>query len=122
MSGIAKTNSGRGGIYLPLCPHFFLHVHASKLEDEYDITYVMENELCCNGNFLHSATNSQEHQSVADYYNVTMTHQNRHINTTLKELLNYGVGLKMSRECIEHKISAINGKVEDVRYICLIKN
>ena len=39
----------------------------------------------------------------------------------MTQLLNYSVGLQMSRESIENRLSAINGKVEEVRYICLIK-
>ena len=35
--------------------------------------------------------------------------------------MNYSVGINMSRENIENRIRDINGKVEDVRYICLIK-
>ena len=117
----AKTHSGRGEIYLPLCPHFFLNVHAANLEEEYDITYVMEHELCVNNNLLHGVTNSTAYEYIAEYYGVTMSNQNRHLKTTLSQLLNYSVGLKLSRESIQNILSAINGKVEDIRYICLIK-
>ena len=101
--------------------HIFLHVHAAKLEEEYEITYVLENELINGKNLLHSVTNSPAHEHVANYYGVAMSFQNRHLQTTLSQLKNYSVGIKMSREGLEHRLLDIKGKVEDVRYICLIK-
>ena len=59
-----KTHSARGEIYLPLCPHFFLHVHTAKLEEEYDITYVIKHKLCVNNNLLHGVANSRARQCV----------------------------------------------------------
>ena len=50
-----------------------------------------------------------------------MSFQDRHLKTTLSQLMNYSVGINMSRENIENRIRDINGTVEDVRYICLIK-
>ena len=47
---------------------FSLHTHAAELEEEYDITYVMEHELCVNNNLLHGVTNSRTHQCVANCY------------------------------------------------------
>ena len=82
----------------------------------------MENELCFRKKISQSVTNSRAHQCMANYYGVVMSHQYRHLETTKRQLLNYSIGIKMSREIIEGRISDINGKVEDVRYICLIKN
>ena len=66
--------------------HIFLHVHAAKLEEEYEITYVLENELINGKNLLHSVTNSPAHEHVANYYGVAMSFQNRHLQTTLSQL------------------------------------
>ena len=47
----------------------FLHVYAVCLEEEYGITYVMENELNLDKNKLHICA----HDLVADYYWVVMS-------------------------------------------------
>ena len=77
----------------------------------------MENELIYQKRLLHTVTNSRAHEQAANYYGVAMSFQHRHLKTTLRQLLNYSVGIKMSRESIETRICDIKGKVEDVRYI-----
>ena len=40
-----KTLSGRGEIYLPFCPHFFINVISNNLYEEYDIDYIEECDI-----------------------------------------------------------------------------
>ena len=81
MCYIAKTYSGRGEMCLPVCS-FFLYTHAVRLEEEYNITYVMENELNLNQNKLHSVTYSRTHEFVANYYGVGISHQQKNLEIT----------------------------------------
>ena len=50
-----------------------------------------------------------------------MSHQERHTETTKKQLLNCVVGLKMTIDNMESKLSDIPGTVDDAGYTFLIK-
>ena len=68
----------------------FLHVHYLKLYEEYDIIYVSENELDnIHVDFLHSATESDNHKHLATHFNVTMNDQSRYIKYTRRQISDY---------------------------------
>ena len=69
---------------------------------------------------MHSATHSCTHEFLVHYYGVVISNQERCLGTTESQLLYYGVGLIMTRDEIESKISDIPGQVDNTRYICLI--
>ena len=81
-----KTSSRRANIYLPYCPYFFINVISSNLNEEYDIDYLKECEISIDNHRLHTATESEDHIAMANYFQIRMEYQDRFITTTEREI------------------------------------
>ena len=57
----AQTSSSRAEIYLPFCPHVFVNVHSSNLNEESDISYLEECDISIDNHRLYTATESDDH-------------------------------------------------------------
>ena len=114
----AKTASGMAQIYLPFCPHFFVNVISSNLNEEYDISYLEENDISIHNHRLHVATESPEHIEMSNYFEIRMEDQERFITTTEREIRQYRENELETTDCVSQKISDTNGEIEKIRYIC----
>ena len=106
----AKTYSGLAKIYLPFCPYFFVNVQSSNLNEEYNISYIEEYDISRDNHRLHAATESRDHNTMSNYFQIRMDHQDRFIKTTERAYF------------VSQKVNFINGKIENMRYIRLTKN
>ena len=69
-----QTSTGRAEIYLPFCPHFFINVISSNLDEEFDIDYIEESDISIDNHRLHTATESEDHIAMANYFQIMMEH------------------------------------------------
>ena len=114
----AKTASGMAQIYLLFCLHFFIHVISSNLNEEYDISYLEENDISIHNHRLHVATESPEHIEVSNYFQIRMKDQDRFIATIEREIRQYRENELETTDFVLQKISDTNVEIEKIRYIC----
>ena len=117
----AKTSSGRAEIYLPYCPHFFINVISSNLNEEYDIDYLKECEISIDNHRLHTATESEDHIAMANYFQIRMECQDRFITTTERAIRQYRENELSTSDVVLQKIYDTNGEIGKLRYIRLTK-
>ena len=79
-----------------------------------------ENELDnINVNYIHSATESQNHKELASHFNVIIHDQKRYIKYTRKEILDYMENWLMTKGDVEEQLEFIDD-FDSVRYIRLV--
>ena len=106
-----------GKIYLPFNAHFFLMVNCNeKITSYFDITYLKETELSYNNHKLSYSTSLKNDPNVIKK---NLEEQSRNITTSKKEILNFDIGLLMTRKTCERLLSNLDD-VEKIRYIVLI--
>lgn len=99
----------------------FLFVHKFELGVEYEITYVKKNDINIGENCLHSVYMSGAHECLTSSYSMEYSHANRYTAYKEGEVLGYNENIYMQKEELRNELKNIDGDVEDVRYICLIK-
>ena len=105
-----------GIIYLPFNPHFFHMVHTNmNIAKTYSISYLKENDIRYENHKLsHSISCHDDFNSVKK----SIKEENRHITTTKREILNYDVGMHMTKEMCERLLLDL-GEISEMRYIVL---
>lgn len=85
----AQTSSGRAEIYLPFCPHFFVNIHSSNLNKEYNFSFLEECDISIDNHRLHTATENDDHIWISIQSEIRMNRQDRFIKIIEREICQY---------------------------------
>jgi hypothetical protein len=97
----------------------FVNVYGHTLQDEYDISYLTEQDLLSGQHKLYTASNSLSYETLSHIFELMMVNQDRFCSTTVAELLQYDQNITMT-DADKLEIFETMENVEDVRFIQLI--
>jgi hypothetical protein len=111
----ALTESKRPEIHVPFTPFMFAHIHGYKLDNVYDIKYMVQQDL-------YDSDTTAESDLYCHYkpiFDLQESNHDRRITHTMKEMLEKEY-LFITKTQLKTKLEAINMNISDIRFMVLI--
>jgi len=103
-------------IYLPFIPHFFYMVNCNEdITSNFTISYLKECDIGIDNHKLSYSSSCHTDDSAM---NKCLEEEERHMKTTRKAILNYDIGLVMTKQTCTDLLEDL-GDVTEIRYIIL---
>ena len=117
-----NRNRSMGSIFLPFNDHFFYYVHVYKMTEYYTIEYLPQEKVNYMNNTLHAVTDSNLFKKLAQLHKLELEKDHaRNVTCKRNQILDYLTNIEITKEDLSAELDKIIWKIEDVRYIKLVK-
>jgi hypothetical protein len=115
----ALTGSKRPEIHVPFTPFMFAHIHGHDVDQKYDITYVVEEDLNeLQTNLLYATAESDLYAYYKSIFDLQEPNHDRRITHKMKERFEKEY-LFITKPQLKAKLEAINLNICDIRFMVL---
>ena len=115
----ALTGSKRPEIHIPFTPFMFAHIHGHNVDKEYDITYVVEEDLNeTQTNLLYATAESDLYAYYKSIFDLQEPNHDRRITHEMKHMFEKEY-LFITKAQLKAKLEAINLNICDIRFMVL---